>query len=114
MKSCFLFIGLGLMFLGGLAACSATNHPNGQSPGGGGAGGSDGGSGGGDGGLSGAAGAGAGPTTGGGTTDIPIPTTLVCPSVPQDILILDFRSGWWSGGGGGQFGPTPLQAMAQT
>jgi hypothetical protein len=43
-----------------------------------------------------------------------MPTALTCPPLAQEILILDFRSGWWSGGGGGDFAKTPLQAIAQT
>jgi len=34
--------------------------------------------------------------------------------VPQDILTLDFRSGWWSGGGGGTFHQTALTAVVDS
>lgn len=40
-------------------------------------------------------------------------TEIVCPTVAQDILVLDFRSGWWTGGGGGDFANTVLAAMVQ-
>lgn len=117
-----LLTGTGMIVLtAGLAACSATGHPDGHSNGGGGSGASSAGSAGSGssgnagsmGGNSGASGSLSG-GNGGSSPDIPIPNELSCPSVPQEILILDFRSGWWSGGGGGQFGPTPLQAIAQT
>lgn len=39
------------------------------------------------------------------------PTELGCSSRAQDILILDFRSGWWSGGGGGSFSAIALPAV---
>ncbi len=39
------------------------------------------------------------------------PTELGCSSRAQDILILDFRSGWWSGGGGGAFSGVALPAV---
>jgi hypothetical protein len=42
------------------------------------------------------------------------PTELGCPSRAQDILILDFRSGWWSGGGGGAYSGTALPAVVNT
>lgn len=113
MRTSLLWMGTGLFSIGlGLGACSAVTHPNGSAIGG------EGGEGGGNGGAAtsfGGGGSGGGLTTGGeGGSDIPVPTQLVCPVVPQEILVLDFRSGWWSGGGGGQFGPIPLQAMAQT
>jgi hypothetical protein len=34
--------------------------------------------------------------------------------IPQSILVLDFRSGWWSGGGGGEFYGVALPALAQS
>lgn len=39
------------------------------------------------------------------------PTELGCSSRAQQILILDFRSGWWAGGGGGGFTDTALKAV---
>jgi hypothetical protein len=39
------------------------------------------------------------------------PTDLGCSSRAQQILILDFRSGWWAGGGGGDFAPKALTAV---
>lgn len=50
----------------------------------------------------------------GGTPSRGAPVTeIVCPTVAQDILVLDFRSGWWTGGGGGDFANTVLAAMVQ-
>jgi hypothetical protein len=46
----------------------------------------------------------------GAATYIP-PTELGCSSRAQEILILDFRSGWWAGGGGGPFTGTALTAV---
>jgi hypothetical protein len=42
------------------------------------------------------------------------PTELGCPSRAQEILILDFRSGWWSGGGGGNYSGTALPAVVSS
>jgi hypothetical protein len=39
------------------------------------------------------------------------PTTLGCSERAQQILILDFRSGWWAGGGGGSFSSVALPAV---
>lgn len=40
------------------------------------------------------------------------PTTLGCPARAQDLLVLDFRSGWWAGGGGGDYTATVLPLIA--
>ncbi len=39
------------------------------------------------------------------------PTQLGCASRAQDILALDFRSGWWAGGGGGAYSGVVLPAV---
>jgi hypothetical protein len=40
-----------------------------------------------------------------------VPSVLGCTERKQDILILDFRSGWWAGGGGEGFTDTALSAV---
>ena len=45
------------------------------------------------------------------TSGYNVPTKLGCSTRAQDILILDFRSGWWAGGGGGEFSSTALPAV---
>lgn len=88
----------------GAAACSAANEgapETDESGGGGGDTSTDVGMGGVD---------GAGGSTTSTSTDL---AKLVCPEVPQQILVLDFRSGWWSGGGGGTFHDLALQAVVQ-
>jgi len=52
--------------------------------------------------------------SGGGTSQGGEVTELKCSDVAQEILVLDFRSGWWSGGGGGEFYDVALAQMAQT
>ena len=42
------------------------------------------------------------------------PTELGCASRAQDILILDFRSGWWAGGGGGMYTGTVLPKVVES
>jgi hypothetical protein len=109
-----LLTGIGVMALAaGPAACSATGDPNEFEDGEGGGGGeSD--TTGGEPSGNGSSSSGIDITSGvgGSTSSGQTPTTLVCPVVTQEILILDFRSGWWSGGGGGTYGAIPLQAMA--
>jgi hypothetical protein len=39
------------------------------------------------------------------------PKELGCSTRPQEILIVDFRSGWWAGGGGGGFSGIALGAV---
>ena len=51
--------------------------------------------------------------SGGSTSSGGEPTELTCAEVPQEILVLDFRSGWWTGGGGGEFSNTALAAMVE-
>jgi len=52
--------------------------------------------------------------TGEGGIDAPGgPTELHCAETLQAILVLDFRSGWWTGGGGGEFVNTALSAMVE-
>jgi len=36
------------------------------------------------------------------------PTALGCSTRAQDIVVFDFRSGWWTGGGGGDFAAVAL------
>jgi hypothetical protein len=52
-------------------------------------------------------------TTDGGvdTSGYNVPDKLGCSTRAQDILILDFRSGWWAGGGGGTFYTVALPAV---
>jgi hypothetical protein len=112
-----LLTGIGVMALAsGPIACAATGAPNEFDEGEGGDGGESdtGGDATNNSGNGGAGGADVDITSGAGgsTSSGPLPTELVCPVVAQEILILDFRSGWWSGGGGGNYGPIPLQAMA--
>ena len=45
------------------------------------------------------------------TSGYNVPTKLGCASRAQEILILDFRSGWWAGGGGGDFASVALGAV---
>jgi hypothetical protein len=40
------------------------------------------------------------------------PTALGCSTRAQDIVVFDFRSGWWTGGGGGAFAGTALPIVA--
>jgi hypothetical protein len=40
------------------------------------------------------------------------PTALGCSTRAQDIVVFDFRSGWWTGGGGGDFAATALPIVA--
>jgi hypothetical protein len=40
-------------------------------------------------------------------------TELTCAESQQEILVLDFRSGWWTGGGGGDFADVALAAMVE-
>jgi hypothetical protein len=51
---------------------------------------------------------------GGSTSSGLDPAGVGCPEVAQEIIILDFRSGWWSGGGGGQFYDVALSTLAET
>jgi len=100
---------LGLLGLG-LVACAAAG-PSGEStddPGSGGDGDASG-----DGGSLGV-GVGGFHGNGGSSSSGPNPADVSCPKVAQEILILDFRSGWWSGGGGGMFREIALQDMVQT
>jgi hypothetical protein len=39
------------------------------------------------------------------------PKAIGCSTRPQEILCVDFRSGWWAGGGGGTFSGTALGAV---
>jgi hypothetical protein len=54
---------------------------------------------------------GGGPVTNPSPTSFDPPTQLGCASRAQDILILDFRSGWWAGGGGGAYSGIVLPAV---
>jgi len=49
----------------------------------------------------------------GGNSGFPPVNDIHCPPVAQEILVLDFRSGWWSGGGGGSFHEVALPAMVE-
>src|SRR5207249_2009387 len=42
------------------------------------------------------------------------PTELGCASRKQDILALDFRSGWWAGGGGGAYSGIVLPKVVES
>ncbi|HEX8793645.1 MAG TPA: hypothetical protein VF765_22030 [Polyangiaceae bacterium] len=39
------------------------------------------------------------------------PTALGCSTRAQDIVVFDFRSGWWTGGGGGDFAAVALPVV---
>jgi hypothetical protein len=55
-----------------------------------------------------------GPQSNSNPTTFTPPTELGCPSRKQEILCLDFRSGWWSGGGGGPYSGTVLPAVVNS
>ncbi|MEZ4444492.1 MAG: hypothetical protein R3B72_35790 [Polyangiaceae bacterium] len=100
--------GLGLVLGTALTACAAVSADPQQD-------GDDDGAAGAPGGTGGSTGEGGGllEGVGGGSVIVPPVTELSCPEVAQEILVLDFRSGWWSGGGGGNFADSILRTMSE-
>src|SRR4030095_5951610 len=94
---------LGMLCAAAAMGCAAVNDGSHDTPG----------STSGSSGTAGAGGGGLDPGDGGSTVAPPL-TDLYCSDVPQEILVLDFRSGWWSGGGGGEFHQVALAQVAAT
>lgn len=101
-----------------VTACGASPGEHGEGFGGsdqaGGGGSSSSGSSGGGGSLGDDGGSSFGGMEGGSTTSSGTyspPTELGCSTRAQDIVVFDFRSGWWTGGGGGDFAAIALPVV---